>query len=410
MGVNKAGNFEIFQHLLHTHGMEGKGQDFMMASGKLQALCYKHEIERTLRTPDYAGFQLLALNDYSGQGTALVGILDVFFEEKGYINAEEWRRFCAPTVPLLRTEKFVYTTNETFHANIEIAHFGAEPLQAAKVCYRITDAYGKVYSHGVIGQTDIPIGNLNHIGQVDFPLKDIPSAMKLNIGVQVEGTDAVNDWNFWVYPESVDFASDETIYQTDTLDNKAREILEKGGKVLIKAGKKVTYGKEVVQYFTPVFWNTSWFKMRPPHTTGILLNPHHPLFRKFPTEYHSNLQWWELLNRAPIMQFSDFGKDFQPLIQSIDTWFISRKIGVLFEANVLNGKLIMTTLDLDSTPEKRIVARQLKKSILDYMNSDNFHPEQRVEIQQVQELFTKVAGSPMLYTKDSPDELKPKIK
>ena len=152
--------------------------------------------------------------------------------------------------PLLRTEKFVYTTNETFHANIEIAHFGAEPLQAAKVCYRITDAYGKVYSHGVIGQTDIPIGNLNHIGQVDFPLKDIPSAMKLNIEVQVEGTDAVNDWDFWIYPESVDFASDETIYQTDTLDNKAREILEKGGKVLIKAGKKVTYGKEVVQYFT----------------------------------------------------------------------------------------------------------------------------------------------------------------
>ena len=214
----------------------------------------------------------------------------------------------------------------------------------------------------------------------------------------------------WVYPETVDFTSEETIYQTDTLDNKAREILEKGGKVLIKAGKKVTYGKEVVQYFTPVFWNTSWFKMRPPHTTGILLNPHHPLFRKFPTEYHSNLQWWELLNRAPVMQFTDFGKDFQPLVQSIDTWFISRKIGVLFEANVLNGKLIMTTLDLDSAPEKRIVARQLKKSILDYMNSENFHPEQKVEIQQVQELFTKVAGSPMLYTKDSPDELKPKIK
>lgn len=407
-GVNKAGNFEIFQHLLHTHGMEGKGQDFMMASGKLQALCYKHEIERTLRTPDYAGFQLLALNDYSGQGTALVGILDVFFEEKGYINADEWRRFCAPTVPLMRTEKFVYTTNETFHADIEISHFGAEPLQAAKVSYRITDAYGKIYSHGVIGQTDIPIGNLNHIGQVDFPLKDIPSAMKLNIEVRVEGTDAVNDWDFWVYPETVDFTSEETVYQTDTLDNKAREILEKGGKVLIKAGKKVAYGKEVVQYFTPVFWNTSWFKMRPPHTTGILLNPHHPLFREFPTEYHSNLQWWELLNRAPVMQFTDFGKDFQPLVQSIDTWFISRKIGVLFEANVLNGKLIMTTLDLDSAPEKRIVARQLKKSILDYMNSDNFHPEQKVEIQQVQELFTKVAGSPMLYTKDSPDELKPK--
>lgn len=186
--------------------------------------------------------------------------------------------------------------------------------------------------------------------------------------------------------------------------------MEQGGKVLITAGRKVSYGKEVVQYFTPVFWNTSWFKMRPPHTTGILTNPHHPLFREFPTEYHSNLQWWELLNRAPVMQFTDFDESFQPLIQSIDTWFISRKIGVLFEANVLNGKLIMTTLDLDSEPDKRIVARQLKKSVLDYMNSDSFHPTYRADVKQIQELFTKVAGSPMLYTKDSPDELKPKLK
>lgn len=99
----------------------------MMASGKLQAICYKHEIEKTLRTPDYAGFQLLALNDYSGQGTALVGLLDVFFEEKGYINADEFRRFCSPTVPLARIPKFVYTNDETFHADIEVSH-SEQPL------------------------------------------------------------------------------------------------------------------------------------------------------------------------------------------------------------------------------------------------------------------------------------------
>lgn len=408
-GVNKAGNLEIFQYLLDAHGMKNKGHDFMMASGKLQALCYKHEIERTLRTPDYAGFQLLALNDYSGQGTALVGILDVFFEEKGYINAAQWRRFCSPTVPLIRTEKFVYTTHETFHAGVEVSHFGEKPLHDAKVTYRITDAYGKVYAQNVLGRFDIPIGNLNSTGEINFPLKDIPHAMKLNVEVRIEGTDAVNDWDFWVYPEKVDIETGE-VYQTDSLDSKALNVLEQGGKVLITAGRKVSYGKEVVQYFTPVFWNTSWFKMRPPHTTGILTNPHHPLFREFPTEYHSNLQWWELLNRAPVMQFTDFDESFQPLIQSIDTWFISRKIGVLFEANVLNGKLIMTTLDLDSEPDKRIVARQLKKSVLDYMNSDSFHPTYRADVKQIQELFTKVAGSPMLYTKDSPDELKPKLK
>lgn len=408
-GVNKAGNLEIFRYLLDAHGMKDMGHDFMMASGKLQALCYKHEIERTLRTPDYAGFQLLALNDYSGQGTALVGILDVFFEEKGYINAAQWKRFCAPIVPLMRTEKFVYTTNETFHGSVEVSHFGEKPLKSAKVIYRIADSYGKVYAHGILGQYDIPIGNLNAVGEINFPLKDIPHATKLNVEVRIEGTEAVNDWDFWVYPENVHLEKGD-VYQTDSLDRQAVEILKHGGKVLITAGRKVTYGKEVVQYFTPVFWNTSWFKMRPPHTTGMLTNPHHPIFKEFPTDFHSDLQWWELLNRTPVMQFTDFEESFQPLVQSIDTWFISRKIGVLFEANVLNGKLIMTTLDLDSNPEKRIVARQLKKSILDYMNSDRFHPEYNVNLDLIQELFTKVAGSPMLYTKDSPDELKPKLK
>ena len=119
-GVNKARNFEIFKDLLEAGNMGNMGHNFMMASGKLQALCYKNEIEKTLRTPDYAGFQLLSLNDYSGQGTALVGLLNVFWEEKGYINAPEFRRFCSPTVPLARIQKFVYKNNETFQADIEI--------------------------------------------------------------------------------------------------------------------------------------------------------------------------------------------------------------------------------------------------------------------------------------------------
>ena len=170
-----------------------------------------------------------------------------------------------------------------------------------------------------------------------------------------------------------------------------------------------TANKEVKQYFTPVFWNTSWFKMRPPHTTGIFLNEYHPLFREFPTEFHSNLQWWELLNKAQVMQFTDFPAEFQPTVQSIDTWFISRKIGMLFEANVLNGKLMMTSMDITSQPEKRIVARQMHKAILDYMNSDAFRPDTRISPEQIQTLFTKIAGDVKSYTKDSPDELKPSI-
>lgn len=407
-GVNKAKNFEIFRDILNDNHMGGMGHDFMMASGKLQAICYKHEIEKTLRTPDYAGFQLLALNDYSGQGTALVGLLDVFFEEKGYINAAEFRRFCSPTVLLARIPKFTYTNNETFHADIEISHFGKEALQKANTVYCVKDKYGKIYARGVVSTRDIPIGNLFSLGNIDMKLNDIRTPQKLSLEVRLENSDIVNDWDFWVYPDKVKLTQGN-VYTTDTLDKKAISILQEGGNVLITAAGKIKYGREVKQYFTPVFWNTSWFKMRPPHTTGIFLNDYHPLFRDFPTEYHSNLQWWELLNKAQVMQFTHFPAEFQPTIQSIDTWFISRKIGMLFEANVLNGKLIMTSMDITSQPEKRIVARQMHKAILDYMNSDAFRPNTVISPEQIQTLFTKIAGDVKSYTKDSPDELKPKI-
>lgn len=407
-GVNKAKNFEIFRDILNDNDMGGLSHDFMMASGKLQAICYKHEIEKTLRTPDYAGFQLLALNDYSGQGTAMVGVLDVFFEEKGYINSAEFRRFCSPTVPLARIPKFIYTNDETFHAAIEVSHFGKAPLQKAKTTYTIQDKYGKTFAHGMVSTQTIPVGNLCSLGSVELNLAEIKVPQKLNLEVRIEGTDAVNDWDFWVYPAEV-VLTKGGVYTTDTLNEKALSILKAGGNVLITAAKKVKYGKEVVQHFTPVFWNTSWFKMRPPHTTGILLNEYHPLFREFPTEYHSNLQWWELLNKAQVMQFTDFPAGFQPTVQSIDTWFISRKVGVLFESKVLNGKLMMTSMDITSQPTKRFVARQLHKAILDYMNSDAFRPTTTVSPEQIQALFTKEAGAVNSYTKDSPDELKPKM-
>ena len=121
------------------------------------------------------------------------------------------------------------------------------------------------------------------------------------------------------------------------------------------------------------------------------------------------MQWWELVNRAQVMQFTDFPKDFQPLVQSIDTWFVSRKIGMLFEANVGKGKLVMTSMDITNNLDQRVVARQMRESILHYMQSDKFTPRWTIDIQRISDLFTKVAGEVELYTKDSPDELKPAL-
>ncbi len=101
--------------------MLDQADDFLLASGKLQTLCYKEDIESALRTDGFGGFQLLDLHDFPGQGTALVGVLDAFWESKGYVTAEEYHRFSCQTVPLARMTKRIWTNDESFSADIEIA-------------------------------------------------------------------------------------------------------------------------------------------------------------------------------------------------------------------------------------------------------------------------------------------------
>ena len=139
-GPLKPKNFDIFRDSLAEHGMLDQWRDFLRASGKLQALCYKEEIEAALRTPGIGGFELLDLHDFPGQGTALVGVLDPFWESKGYITPAEYRRFCNATVPLARVLKRVWTTDETLTAEVEVAHFGPAPLENAVAAWKLVSA------------------------------------------------------------------------------------------------------------------------------------------------------------------------------------------------------------------------------------------------------------------------------
>ena len=411
-GAYKARNFEIFRDLLRDNGMAGQAEKFLMASGKLQTLCYKYEIERNLRTKDYAGFQLLALNDYSGQGTALEGILNVHWQEKGYTTPSEWHSFCAPLVTLARFPKFVYANSDTLRVPIEAYNAMYGTIDSVRTSYFITDDSMRVYVGGVLSKRDIPVGKNHSLGTIVFPLDTIKEAKKLTLTVII-GKTLKNHWDFWVYPHSLApsmQAEPVGVTITDTLDTHALAVLKKGGKVLLTAAGKVRLGSDVIQHYLPVFWNTSWFKMRPPHTTGAYIDTQHPLFKyDFPTDDWSNLNWWELLNRAQVMNLMELPTDYQPPIQPIDTWHVSRKLGMLIEANVLKGKLLMTTMDIDSDLDHRLVARQMRQAILRYMESDDFRPTITLQPQTVTDFFTKQGPKVNMFTKESPDELKPKL-
>ena len=409
-GVYKAKNFEIFRDLLRDNGMEQQAEKFLMASGKLQTLCYKYEIERNLRTKDYAGFQLLALNDYSGQGTALEGVLNVHWQEKGYTDAKEWREFCSTIVPLAKFPKFVYAADDTLRVPVEIYSAFSAPIDSVRSTFYITNDQHQVVTGGILAFGQLPMGKNLDAGTVVFPLDRVTRPMKMTLTVNLSGV-IKNHWDFWVYPKIEKEHEESQVYVADSLDAKAMKVLRNGGNVLLMAAGKVRYGRDVVQHYLPVFWNTSWFKMRPPHTTGAYIDQQHPLFKyDFPTDDWSNLNWWELLNRAQVMNLTEFPRDYQSPIQPIDTWHVSRKLGMLVEAKVLKGKLLMTTMDISSDLEHRLVARQMRHAILAYMQSDDFQPSMTLQPQVISNLFTKDAPKVDMFTNDSPDELKPKLK
>ena len=403
-GAYKAKNFEIFQDLLRDNGMASQADKFLKTSGRLQTLCYKYETERNLRTKDYAGFQYLGLNDYSGQGTALVGPLNVHWREKGYCTAKDWTQFCAPVVVLARFPKFVYTNDETLTVPIECYNASNAELTNAKI------TWGVAGISNTLPVTTIPVGKNNELGTVTLPLARYDQPTKLTLTVTIDDV-AENHWDFWVYPQNHGDASlHHSFYETDTLDAKALKVLKKGGTVLLTAGGKIRYGNDVRHTFTPVFWNTSWFKMRPPHTTGAYIQADHPVFRDFPTDDWQNLNWWELTNRTQVMNLAEFPKDYQPIVQPIDTWHVSRKLGMLIEARVLKGRLLMTTLPIsEKQTDGKPVARQLRYSILRYMQSQDFNPLLRLDVDVIRHLFEREAPRVDMFTNESPDELKPKI-
>lgn len=411
-GVHKAKNFELFQQNLRDHFMGDEAHQFLISSGKLQLLCYKGEIEKALRTPGFAGFELLGLNDYSGQGTALVGVLNVFWQSKGYVNANQFRAFSGPVVPLALIPKFVYKNDEQFKAEIQIANFGVGEINQATPEWKLTNAAGKIVASGKLATQNIPVGNAIPLGTISIVLNMFTKAEQLQFSVSLKGTSYKNSWDIWVYPnKEITPVDSSQIYYCHQLDKHAQDALSQGKKVFLLCAGKVQMGKDIAMHFLPVFWNTSWFKMRPPHTTGIYVDPKNPAFKYFPTEDFSNFQWWSLVNKQQVMWLKDFPHDFRPLVQPIDTWFLNRRLGLVFEAKVGNGKLMVCSADLSSDLEGRPAAKQLLYSLTKYMESKDFDPKTKVDVSVIQNLFNKqVSEGFNTYSHDAPDELKQKNK
>jgi hypothetical protein len=388
-GVVRARNFEAFRTKLAEHDLIDQADDFVRASGALSVLCYREDIEAALRTRFFGGFHLLDLQDFPGQGTAIVGILDAFLNSKGLIEPAKWREFCSESVPLIRMAKFVWATNETFTANAEIAHYGAREIQSAAPVWRLLDATGQVRASGKLATRVVPQGALTELGSISIPLERVPAPGKFSLALSLKDTSLRTTYDLWIYPAAAN-TNPGPVAISRVMNEKARQVLADGGKVLLLP-ELTTLTHSTTGTFASDFWNYGMFKKLSderkmpvaPGTLGILCDPKHPALSQFPTESHSNWQWFNLLQNSRALVLDMLPKGYRPIVQVIDNYERAHKLGTILEAKVGTGKLLICAIDLPGLQDKP-EARQLLSSLLAYMDSQKFDPQTSISEEMIE--------------------------
>ncbi|MDP3849035.1 MAG: glycoside hydrolase family 2 TIM barrel-domain containing protein [Luteolibacter sp.] len=370
-GVQKPWNLETFRRRLDAADMLDQADAFVAASGALALRCYREEIETALRTPGFGGFQLLDLQDFPGQGTALVGILNAFMESKGLISPEAWSRFCGPVVPLARMDRYTWTSAQSYTAEIEVAQYGSAALPAMALAWSLDDAGGKSVASGSLPPRDYPQGALVPAGTLTIPLAGLPVPACYALRLSLPGTSYQNDYPLWIYPEKVETATPPAVTIRRTWDGETRALLAAGKSVLLLPSPASIFG--VDGFFTPDFWCFPMFRNiceggknpEAPGTLGLWIDASHPALARFPTATHSDWQWWDLITGSRALILDATPATYRPIVQGIDNFERNHKLGYLFEAKVGPGSLLVCTLDLLHKQESP-VARQMLASLLDH--------------------------------------------
>lgn len=412
-GYMRPGNFEIFRDSAQAHGLfvdmpstgfvatatggreishpaHPTNKDFAWASGKFQLACYKEEIEANLRTPGLAGFQLLDLHDYVGQGTALVGLLDPFWESKGYVSSKEWRQFCSPVVPLARLTKRVFTTADNFDVPVELVNYGGNSIVTnAKAQWTIRTKAGRAVVEGNWTVQEFPNGVHTILGNIRADMSRLPAPASYDLFVEVQGADMrsektaryENSWNFWLYPAEVDTSiPNEVLLTSSWVEAEAK--LAAGGRVVFQTPPASLDWSSPPLDKLPIFWNRlmgpGWSRM-----LGIWCDTKHPALAGFPTEANCDWQWIEMIKTRTI-NLDRLPRDLSPIVSAIDDWNRNWKLGLVFEARVGKGRLLVTSFDLNAAGP---VAKQLRRSLLDYAAGSRFQPKVELALSQLRGLW-----------------------
>lgn len=382
-GVVEARNFEIFRERLEQAGMGGQAADFFRCSGKLSRDCYKMEIEAAMRSPHVAGFQLLDLQDFPGQGTALVGMLNALRENKGFIEPKDWRGFCGDLVPLAVFDSFVWESGQTVTVGIVLRNnrplLPAQSMQVTFVCGDFT-----VTQKIAVPELTPQFVRLTEL-TLHIPADCIGNA-KLTLSLPQEQLQ--NAWEITVLPPVSPVREDVTVAYSFT---EAEPYLRQGGRVLLLPAQ-IT--EKIEGFYCADFWNYHMFriisesmgKTPPVGTMGLCMDAAHPIARAMFSADYSTPQWYEAVTHADCAVLDAAPAGYRPAVQMIDNVERNHRLGVIFEAAVCGGSLLVCTVRFDEKPDD-ISMNRLHHAVTDYVQSEQFQPDTVLSAELLRTLF-----------------------
>ncbi len=384
-GLLKARNFEVFLENCKKNGLDKKADDFFINSGMLAMACYKEELEAVARTKSMAGFQLLDLQDFSGQGTALVGVLNAFMENKGIIDAKEWRRFCNNKIILAQFESYTMSGGDTFEAELAASVFlGRQKIKGNVQWKAAVDS--TVIAGGTLS-ADIDEPGYQALGRIKFQapfsenVKKIILTLTFTEDTLPDRVSMENEYVLWCYPantfvfQNMYEQNGRTLYCTKNMEE-AKKLCNEGRRVLLCGddGQNIMEGTYCVDFWCyPMFKTISemFKKPLPIGTMGLNIEKNHPALHDFLCESYTTPQWYDIINETNCAILDDLPKDSYPIVQMIDNFERCHKLGILYELPTGKGRILVCTANLEKHQERREV-RQFMKSIVQYGLSDEF--------------------------------------
>lgn len=397
-GFSVPGNYLIFRENAKAHGILELSAQLSYCSGRTQVMMYKEDMEANFRTPHIYGFEMLDLHDYTGQGTAPVGVLDLFWERKGYVKPEEFRQFCSETVLLARIRSYIYRNTDIVSIPVEICHFGRRKIAGGRLLYQLLDGE-ECLTEGWISCPLIVLGKNQELGSILLDFTIIKKNSRLTLLLKLG--EVQNHWDLYVYVKSdigncvcKESGKDCVLYTRNW--RVAREGLRQGRAVVYSPWLCDLDFECPSVSEKPVFWNA---QMGPvwERSLGLVIQEEHPVFRDFPVESYAGWQWERILRAGRGFHIEGLG--VEPIVWVIDDWNRNLMLALIWEAKVEAGRLLVVSAclegDFDSCPE----ASSLLNAILNYASSPQFQPEAAVEAGLIEERLFPVLRTGLLVQK-----------